>query len=435
MENVAKLLIFQEPMLSENPRFYVIDNNIHQNPWRASSYKLTPRDIYSLTNLGIRIVATPHIGLHWPSNSMYPRMGVKISDYTANQSIRDYADEPENIIEGGKRYFCAKEYEPTLSPYLHLNKNSLIKTKTRTAEKFYDKKSLAHIHHLSKKIVLGEDNMCLDADILKDDFVFDTLNLLVRNEKYILNGYADGIFNRFVSKNGILERCNPASASCIPDFINLKQKQADMIRNDYIEKVSGHIPIKEVIVMIDALACYRSQIINNVIPNSNTFIGNTFSVSGIDMVNYLKGNTIRGVLQRMYEVLYREFTWLPVHMRYFIIPGGILRFMPSSAEPRLEEAIIRSLNLNNEIFIANKKVIEANDRKDLSDAIEVKSLLKKRFYESQKEYIDSYVNRRGFSQYDLLLGEKISDEIVNAIFDLSLDDIVRIFPIKNVKKT
>jgi len=68
MEKIVKLLVFQEPVLPESPNFYVIDGNVHQNPWEASSYKLTPRDIRHLTDLGIRIVATPHIGLHWPSN-------------------------------------------------------------------------------------------------------------------------------------------------------------------------------------------------------------------------------------------------------------------------------------------------------------------------------------------------------------------------------
>jgi len=361
-------------------------------------------------------------------------MGVKISDYTANQSIRDFADEPENIIESGKRYFCAKEHEPTLSPYLHLDHDALTKTRTHAAEKFCANKSLAYIHHISKKLVLGEKHLCLDSDVLVDDFVSDALNVLVKNEQYILNGFQDGIFNRFVSKNGILKKCDPASASCIPNFINLKQKQADMVRNDYIEKVSGYIPIKEVILMIDALACYRSQIVNNIISDSNTFIGNTFSVSGIDMINYLKGTTIRGVLQRMYEVLYHEFTWLPVHMRYFIIPGGILRFLPSSAEPRLEESIMRSIDFNSEIIDANKKIVEANGSNILQNAIEKKSSLKKKFYESQREYIDSCVNRRGFSQYDLLTGEQVSLEIINALFDLSLENIVRIFPFKNIKK-
>ena len=328
-------------LIRNKASFHVIGND-KMNPWEADSYMFTPMQIRELSR-EYQIFATPHIGLHWPSNSMYAHMGVGICDFTSNQSVRDTADLPEYIGLSGNTKHCALEHGQVLSPYLKINTNLLCHGGLPEAiQEYAGCNNLAYIHHDVKKKTIGNPNVIIDVDILESDFVPRALEVLLENETSVLDRYqhfATKLFNRFVNEKGIVSDMHRSSRDVISSFLKLKQSHKRMILHDEVLNPSGYIPIKEVMIILDAIRCYRSHT-----GKKNGIIGNSFITSGVSMIHYLKNPRTRMVLQNMYEVLQKEFDWLPLHMRMFVLPGGVFRFLPSSGEPELEQSVLNLLS-------------------------------------------------------------------------------------------
>jgi hypothetical protein len=271
-----------------------------------------------------------------------------------------------------------------------------------------------------KKIVLGSENVTLDTELLSASFVPKALRLLIQNEKYILQSPHEQLFSRFVTTSGIVTKAGTSDIDAVDAFLELKQVHASMVSGDIAEcGVSGHIPIVEVCILIDALYSYHAQYVQG----STTVVGNAFSVSGISMIHYLKNPRSRDLLQRMYEVLQGAFEWLPLHMRYYIIPGGVFTFLPSSAEPELENAVHAVLESNSELaavasLFKNGVSQTLIDRKKALSTVHRNAL---------QRFADAHRVRRGFNQYDLLNGETVDSGLFEMLGGLSFEKIRLLF--------
>ena len=428
-----KISSIKDPKLSEFG-FHIIGGD-GTNPWSARSYGLSPNDVLELTSRGVEIIATPHIGLHWPSNTMYPHMGVVIHDVMSNQSIRDNADEPENILEGGSRHNCAIQKVATLSPYLQLDSQMLGQNGYIAAKQFLDCKNLAHVHHTAKKKALGEEFVKLDADLLDAPFVYDFFQTIVLNQQYILGEHSthSGIFNRFCSSIGEVTHCEPGGVEVVEGYLLMKRIQKDMIINDKIFSPSGYLPINEILVMLDAVTCWWKQIQNGI--NSDAGIGDAYLVSGIDMIHYLKGKHLREMMNRMYEVLVgsEKFSWLPKHLRVTIIPGGSFKFLPCIAEEELTHTVLELLRLNDELIESKHAIRQAKEQKlkgeEFKKLIEANQTINRVINPLQEKLNILLAQRRGFSQYDILNGDHVDERIITKLMGMDFEHITKLFPV------
>lgn len=413
-------------VLDEKPTFHVVGYD-KLNPWQADSYAFTPADISPLSQK-YRIFATPHVGIHWSSNSMYSYMGVKICDFTGNQSVKDTDDMPEYLGYNGKLVRSAIQKNQILSPYLKLDKDVLGKL-SGGLQGYYSCNNLGFIHHSVKRKTIGEDNVLLDKDILSSFFVPKLLAVLEKNEKYILADYpfAKKIFNRFVDKDGVVCAVSEGESGChIDSFLRMKEAHWKMILHDESLCPSGHLVLKEVVIMCDAIRCFLSSLSDLLVQGDD--IGDTFLMSGISMIHYLKNPHIREVMQKMYEVLQPEFSWLPKHMRMFVLPGGLFRFLPSSGEPELEKCTLTLLNLYKEICEKDKQLTLCQSSEVIAQR---KKIIKDHFVPAKKFFVLHYKQRRsfGFNQYDLLNGESVNPLIPALLMDHNFHHIKTLFEV------
>ena len=415
---VEKVCKYTDPLLEDRATFHVIGND-KLNPWEADSFKFTPSDIRFFSKIAT-IFATPHIGIHWPSNSMYQYMGVKICDFTGNQSVKDTDDKPEYLGIGGVLKNYAVQKDQVLSPYLRLNADLEL---PHSLKEYSGCNNLAFVHHHAKKKAIGSTNVVLDQEILSQHYVSRALELLEKNEAYILGEYdfASKLFNRFVDSSGIVLDANAHTCTHkYASFLQLKDGHWNMIHKDEVKSPTGYMPLKEVIIMMDALRCFVSS------SQNDSQIGNTFLMSGISMIHYLKNPKARTVLQRMYEVLQREFDWLPLHMRMFVLPGGLFRFLPSSGEQELHTHVVELIHRHNDVCTIGKALAEVQNKEQL---ITERRQAKTCFIQSHEKFIKIFNKRRGFNQYDLLSGEFVHDEIPNLVMDYTFQEIKLMFNI------
>jgi len=416
-----------ESLHNQPGNFFVIGVDA-RNPWNGQSHKLGPSHVLGLTRSGIDIRATPHIGLHWPSNSMYPHMGVRICDYKGNQSEVDTADEPQNVKERGAIHNCALQTEPVLSPYLRLNPEAIRSNGYISAKNFAEKINLGHVHHEAKRLALGPENLMLDSDLLLFPWVHDFFQVLIENEVWILQDYDRfGIFDRHVSTEGKIERSQPGTVSDIEAFLHMKNQHAIMIREDCILPATGFFPIKEALILLDSVVSYWQQ---KQLTLEYEGIGDTFTVSGIDMINYTKSPALRAVLDRMYKALLNsgKFEWLPKFMGHSILPGGTFRFLPCNAEESLCEVVNQLLDLNDERTELNRVLgqeLETNVRSHW--LLHSKEIINPAFKVARKDFVTLLDQRRGFSQYDLLNGEHVPQDIVDRLMIMSFEQIQNLF--------
>ncbi len=426
----------------QGTNFFVIGTDA-KNPWGAQSHKLRPIDVLNLTRSRINIRATPHIGLHWPSNSMYPHMGVTICDYMGNTAYIDTADEPHNVKEGGAIHNCALQTGPVLSPYLRLNPNSIQSNGYIAAKNFAGKTNLGHVHHEAKRLALGSENVMLDADLLQVPFVFDFFQILVENQDYILQGYDSrlGIFDRHVSLDGKIERSQPGLVSDIDAFLQMKQQHATMIREDCILPATGFFPIKESVILLDSLVCYWEQIQHSL---EHEEVGDTYTMSGIDMIKYTKSQPLRDVLDRMYKclLLSGKFQWLPKYLAHTILPGGTFRFLPCNAEQDLLENVLTLIELHKQRVEINyglstvlAGLTEKSSQLEIDDAMNErarlliwsKEIINPGLVVERKKFKDLVPQRRGFSQFDLLNGDHVPQEVIDSLMGLTFEQIQNLF--------
>lgn len=401
-----------------------------KNPWGGQSHKLGPSDVLSLTSSGINIRATPHIGLHWPSNSMYPHMGVRICDYMGNIAYVDTADEPQNVKEGNAIHNCALQAGPVLSPYLQLNPQAIRSNGYLFAKNFANKTNLGHVHHQAKRLALGPENVMLDADLLQVPFAFQFFQVLIENQDYILQGYDSrlGIFDRHVSPDGLIQRSQPGSASDIDAFLEMKRQHTTMIREDCILPATGFFPIKEAVILLDAIVCYWQQKETSL---EYPEIGDTYHTSGIDMINYTKSPSLRAVLDRMYKCLLQssKFKWLPKYLAHTIIPGGTFRFLPCNVEEELLESVLKLFDLYTQKEALNQGLANVGDNENEKARLLIysKEILNPDLVRARHEFRDALSRRRGFSQYDLLNGELVPQEIVCRLMNMTFEQIQNLF--------
>ncbi|MFN4181134.1 MAG: hypothetical protein ACK4FA_00350 [Candidatus Paceibacteria bacterium] len=422
-----------------NPRMVTLDTleNQHQNffligvdaknPWGGQSHKLGPNDVLNLTRSGINIRANPHIGLHWPSNSMYPFMGVQICDYMGNMSIVDTADEPQNIKENGVTHHCAVQTEPVLSPYLKVNSSIIQSNGYLSAKNFGHKINLGHVHHEAKRLALGQENVMLDADLLTFPWVHDFFQIIIENEFFILQGYDQrkGIFDRHISTEGVLTRIDsPGKLRDVEHFLVMKSQHAEMIRNDCLLPATGFFPIKEAVILLDSLVCYWQQKEQNL---EHEGIGDTYTMSGIDMINYTKSQPLRCVLDRMYKSLLKsgKFGWLPKYMGHSILPGGTFRFLPCNAEQDLLESVLKLVDLHKQRAKLNSELASVGDDQNERARLVIwsREIINPGFVIERKNFRRLLSERRGFSQFDLLNGDFVPKEVVEPLMSLSFEQI------------
>ncbi len=415
-----------ESLHGQPTNFFIIGVDA-KNPWGGQSHKLTPSDVLTLTQAGIEIRATPHIGLHWPSNSMYPHMGVTICDYMGNMSVVDTADEPQNIKENGVTHHCAIQTEPVLSPYLKVNPSVIQSNGYLSAKNFASKTNLGYVHHEAKRMALGRENVMLDADLLTFPWIHDFFQVIVENEVFILQGYDQrkGIFDRYISTEGIVTRVDSPGKVCnIEQFLIMKSQHAEMIRNDCLLPAAGFFPIKEAVILLDSLICYFQQIKPGLAQEE---IGDTYTVSGIDMINYTKSQPLRDVLDRMYKCLLAsgKFEWLPQFMGHTILPGGTFRFLPCSAEQGLLESVLKLIDLHKQRAELNFGLANVGD--DHNERAHLllwsKEIINPSFVIERKNFRRLLSERRGFSQFDLLNGDFVPEEVVRPLMSLSFEQI------------
>ncbi len=435
-------LITFETLKLQSQNFFLIGVD-GKNPWGAQSHKLTPNQILQLTKAGIEIRATPHVGLHWPSNNIYPFMGVKICDYMGNQSLVDYADEPEIVKEGYSKHNCAVQQHAVLSPYLRLSQQAITSNGYIAAKNFAGHTNLASVHHLAKKQALGPENVILDADLLNFPWVHDFFQILIENEQWILQGYdqRNGIFDRHISAEGIVTRVDlPGKVSDVEEFLIMKGQHAQMIRNDCLLPATGFFPIKEAVILLDSIVCYWQQIQSSL---EYQDVGDTYTMSGVDMINYTKSQPLRDVLDRMYKALLQsgKFKWLPKYMGHTILPGGTFKFLPCNAEEELFESVIKLINLHQQRVELNSGLstvlsgltdnssveeIRAAENERARLLLWSKEIVNPGFVLERKNFRELLEQRRGFSQFDLLNGDHVPKGVVQPLMNMTFEEITNL---------
>ncbi|MEI6316136.1 MAG: hypothetical protein WCO65_00190 [bacterium] len=422
---VNKMCREESPQLGDCPTFHIIDNNYESNPWIADSYKLTPADIKILnTEFGFKMFATPHLGLHRCFTSFVSLMGGTVCMFTSNQSEKDVLSVPEFLGSNGMRVSCSKQKEgKILSPYLELDKNGLKNSAlSQTIKSYLGYSSIASLqYHSNLKAFGGTTNIVLDNEIISSNFVGTVLELLAKNQKFILQGtnHID-LFDRYVSTDGTVMLAKSYDSCAYKTFLEMKDTHKRMIENDLLLSPNGYLPIKEVIIFLDSLRCYSSQF--NGSQANAPMVGNSFSISGVSMINYLKGATSRLILQRMYEVVYREFEWLPLHMRLVMIPGGMFSFTPSSAEHDVCNAVDCVASSYSQWKQLCGKMSSVKESEKL---LAIKDIEKsKQQYLNERKIFNSVLQkRRGFTQFDVLEGEHVPENVFTSLQHLSFGDI------------
>ncbi len=407
-----KIVAFDDSKV-DDVNFHVVLNRINFYDKDCRSIKLS--EIKSLTQKGVIVRALTHIG-NMPSRvSIYPKIGITITDYFANQSVVDKNNRPECVITNGipKKIFSGNE--PVLSPYLD------------AAEVFGNSKirNLSFFHHEQKKLALKYSSVELEDSLLDYGFIPRALEVLLKNEAYILNGYKPSLFCRYVDETGKVFDLEAPESYDPKDYIDFKKYHADAIRNNYVAKKAGFIPIKEMTIILDALTnCYEQ--INKGFIGKRSYVCEVYSVSGSQMVNYLKSLEIQGVLDRMYKILKNEFDWLPSHICYFVLPFGFLKFIPSSGEKQLERIVLDLCSLYENKKDLNKSldVFFGESRNEILKQIKT---LSTKISETKQNFVDIHKKRRGFTQHDLVNGETVSDEILEKLLPMSFAEIEDLF--------
>jgi hypothetical protein len=422
----------KNPILSQTNAFHFhIVGQDECNPWQAQPYKLTPKDIANLSLDGASIIATPHVGLHPTSNNMYPHMGVVICDFAGNQCGRDYRGYPEFISQGGRKVFVAKQTESVLSPYLQLDVDKFLEGSFESLSRYSQRINLAHVQHQAKKDAIGEKNVILDSELLKYNFVSTFYEVIMKNENYILaeNQKHRKIFNRYCDYNGRILDSVQVDTQPVDSFLKLKNAHELMITEDTIVSAEGYLPIKEVMIVLIAIVSYWKQLQLLKSHREIRFeIGDVFTVTGRDMMNYLKGDSIRTTVNRIYTTLLESgnFSWLPNHLRFILIPGGQLSFLPCNAEIDLTKSAVRLIEMHQLLREHDSKMTSINDC-EKSEAIKRIRPLQNDFLQEKKYFQELLITRRGFTQYDLLNGDGVDPQIINGLMNISFEVMKKIF--------
>jgi hypothetical protein len=87
------------------------------------------------------------------------------------------------------------------------------------------------------------------------------------------------------------------------NFMDVSDDEGNLIRNDCLLPATGFFPIKEAVILLDSIVCYWQQVQSAL---EYPQIGDTYTMSGIDMINYTKSQPLRDVLDRMYKCLLRS---------------------------------------------------------------------------------------------------------------------------------
>jgi len=414
--------------------FFVVANDQTQNPLGADAFKLSGVDVLFLTQYcGKPIMATPHIGRHWESNSAYKYMGVVISDFTGNQSVRDTEDEPEHICVQGQRHNVITERTATLSPYLSFDMESIYRNNLDWVLKYGN--TPAQVHHAIKKQAIGEEYVRLDTQFLwKVPQLEDILNIVVKHEKEIFGNYtpAHAAFNRFVNVHGEVSLSKGMEIqNAVESFIHVKQAHEHCILNDTECMMRGALPAKEVMIMCDVILCLWQQIQNGSL-SKGADVGYAATMSGVSMVWYTKRADMRAVFERMYQVLRCEFSWLPKKCYLFMIPGGMYKFLPSIQEHDLLEATQKVLDAWTNTNAYNAKIAAAGETEKWN-LIASRKAENTAYRSALDEFRTAYHNRKGYSQYDLLAsGDAPHLGILSELLKLSYEQIWKIFQLKKL---
>ena len=384
---------------------FVLNDSL--NIWAKGSDSIPLHQLKTITEKGMTVRALTHMGNMSPRVSVYPHLGVQVCDYLGNQSVRDTNNQPEKVIQAGVVKTSAVQTQATLVPYLANSFN----------------KSFAAVHFESKKNFPG---YCLEDELFNFPFVKQMLTVLLENQDYILQGYANGIFNRQVSCQGIVTDCEAKTHSSVVDeYIALKLHHSEAVKAGIPASMSGPLAIKEIFPILDIVTNYYNQY-----SGSRKMLGDVFTISGSQMINYLKKRNTQEVIGRMYEVLYKAFDWLPTNMRYIVLPGTSLGFIPSSAEVELEKIVWDTLN----VFFAKKQVeeklvaaISADNAEEKDVLLSQKRELSLQLQQYRKEYLRLSSERRGFTQHDIAGGEKVNEHIFHKIMPLSFKELATLF--------
>ncbi|MDQ3075667.1 MAG: hypothetical protein M3Q34_00875 [bacterium] len=395
----------------------------HLNPWQGQSQYLRPQDVLMLTQMGYKILATPHIGRLWESNNFYPHMGVVLSDQTSNQSYRDPHDRPEKIFENGEWHHCSLQNSPVLSPYLRLNSEVLANNGFGSPKRYVQCNNLAHVHYVSKVQALGAKNVMLSTELfIGIPWAEDFFGILIENEKRVIEGFQKiGIFDRYLNLDGTLIEANcPGRFSHVEELLTLKQAHHEMIVSDKIIEVGGHYPMNVASILYDCIWSYWMQLQNGAVKGGE-FISEVFAVSGMDMINYTKDPGLRACFDRMYKVLLEsgKFEWLPKHLRLIFLPGAFFRFLPCNAEEELVHTVQRIICLQEERSNLNK-VYGTFQRQLL---INKSKGLRQVESEAKACYKESFGRRTGYSQYDILNGKYVPRGIMDALMCMSFEEV------------
>ena len=397
---------------------YIICNDA-KNPDYASSFMFSREDIKKLTTLGFTINASPHIGKLWASNNFYKEMGVKISVFTGNQSIKDYCDEPENILINGISHKVSVQNNAVLSPYLITDEQ---KVKSILNNHIPITSSLARLHYYTKSQVIGSENIFLDTEMLEYPFFREMVVALIENEKLI---YQDSgtIFDRFVTKNGeVLKNTKSylSSQDIYESFFNLKKSHEDLVTKDLSSSCcEGCIPRVELWIILDAIYTWLSK------PNVLNGVGNTFTVSGVDMVYYLKNKEKRKILDTMYTIIRDTIPELelPPKMRFFVLPGGLMKFYPVRQE-KLYSLVVDILDKRDEFLMIKESFRTTDGQKPFEEMKRAQYELKN----AKDAFKKAYNERIPFSQYDIIQNDlKFCSFLVERLMKISFKEIETLF--------
>ncbi len=331
MEKILRLL---DPAMNGQSLFVVGFDG--QNPWHATVDPITPHDILLLTQgFQQQIIATPHIGRHWASNSAYPLAGVKIYDFTGNMADADKEDQPEFATFNGET-IRVTDQKRVLSPYLEIRKNVLI---VRQHAQLY----VSSAHHRAKKKLFPEA-IHLDTELYAHSVAEKVIGVLWKNQEYLLQGYEQSIFPRWVEADGTVRHVRVDDTATPANLFRLKESHNEMILHDSKRSEEGPLVIKEVLILLDVVRqIYDSGLINR-------RVADVYHVSGISMLSYCKDKSLRAVLDRGYKILRRNFPELPEHVRLSLLPGSLFGMLPTKMDPAdYVNAIREALRLKAEI--------------------------------------------------------------------------------------
>lgn len=380
-------------------------------------YEISPNEVKALVDDGRRICMSPHIGNKWRADLFAALYGVDIANLEGNRTIKDRIDTPGLAIIDEKRYSIWQGKGGTMSPYIQIDQGKIEENELQWINRFGE--NVATIHQRSTAEALGEHADKLS--ILAEYLLFRKPEVVKYLHTLLKNGFQ--IFNRNVTVEGQLHQAEfdlGDADELIDQHLTLKRHQVDAVLEDFIANQEGPIMGNRTVVLLICINAVLDQIENGVIkPGCDQ--ANVHTVSGPDMIKFMKQVDYEGDIAPMYAILAQNHPELPKALTLGVIPGAVLEPIQLPGEANHAE-IVELCNL-----VANATEIRQKIRAggpDRGEWIDQNKVISHQIRQARTALKDARNPR--LTQYDIV-NRGLTLELPESVMGLTFAEIQKVF--------